>query len=482
MKPGIVSPNRTGILRGVSGFASRGLVQLMLLGVTVVATRSLSIADFGAYAIGSLFQVLARQLFYIGPYEYLLKAQADDDLFATSFCANLIQAFGVSCLLGVIWLASPFLFKSALIGQILGMLIPSAFLVAVTAWYEAMLLRRLRVRRYYASTLIADTVAAIMAVLLLTRGFGVAALVMQTYSRLLVLLVLYPLALGIRPALTRNSARVYEILRWSSARYAAVMLNFTTAYGADLVLGTALSPIATGLYRASNRIVSAMTDLFAQPLQKIAQTNLSASYVRNSDMRTDWLRMLAGVGAMAWSGLITLAFLAPHIVPFVLGAKWANAVPIVLVFCMTKCFSLLDAVTTSFLVCHDRQRAMFKVQLSAAIAVVVLGYGAAHFGPVAVAIAVGLATTGMSLAYGRMVLTISQPAAEAIWELVWTAGPPVLFVVAGQVALSAFAPGLSELYMVVSGIAVAGASFLAGAYLVRTLGHVPSASVATVSA
>lgn len=471
--------NRAGILRGITGFASRGVVQLLLLGVTLVATRSLSITDFGSYAIGSLFQVLARQLFYIGPYEYLLKTPGDDGLLPAAFTANLVQACGVALAMGAVWLAAPLLFSAPAVAQVLGMLVPSVFLVAVTAWYEAVLLRQVRVRRYYASTLAADTTGAIMAVVLLVHGYGVAALVWQTYSRLLVLLALYPPTTRVRPALSRDAGRVAQVLRWSVARYAAVLLNFTTAYGADLVLGTALSPAATGLYRAANRIVTAMTDLFAQPLQKIAQTNLSATYVRNGDMSTSWLRMLAGVGAIAWSGLVTLAFMADELVPYVIGERWRSAVPIVIVFCATKSFSLLDAVTTSFLICHDRQRDMFKIQLASAVAVIVLGFASAPLGPVAVALTVGLATTGMSLAYGRMVIRISAPGGTALREVATTAAPPVLAVSAGLGLLHLLAPQLHGLSAVVAGGGVAAAAFLIGAMLVRqrildaigTLGH-----------
>jgi len=482
--------NRAGVLSGTVGFASRGIVQLLLFGVTIVATRTLSVADFGAYALGSLFLVLARQLFYVGPYEYLLKAREEQGLLGACFAANLVQASVLAALLGCVWLAAPLLFASTEVGRILAMLVPSVWLVAVTAWYEAVLLRSLRVRRYYASTLIGDTVGAAVAVALLLRGHGVASLVIQAYARLLVLLVLYASTTGQRPGLRTDSARVADVLRWSVARHAAVLLNFTTAFGADFILGVALSPAATGLYRAASRIVSALTDLFAQPLQKIAQANLSASFVRRHDMGTSWLTMLSGVGAIAWAGLLTLAVLAPDLVPLALGAKWTAAVPIVIVFCVVKSFSLLDAVTTSFLVCHDRQRAMLKVQVSAAASVIALSWLASPWGPQAVAIAVGLASAAMSLVYGGMVMRLSQADAQAVRGLLRTAAPPVLAVALALAALRLLGPPLSGFPAVLAGGAAAIAGFLVGAFAVRhrmlsaigSLGHHPGPASAPPSA
>ena len=459
--------NRAGVVSGTVGFASRGIVQILLFGVTIVATRTLSVADFGAYALGSLFLVLARQLFYVGPYEYLLKAPDDRGLLSACLAANMVQASVLAALLGALWLVAPLLFASTEVGRILAMLVPSVWLVALIAWYEAVLLRSLRVRRYYASTLIGDAVGAAIAVVLLIRGHGVASLVIQAYARLVVLLALHVSSTGERPRLKADPAAVLAVLRWSVARHAAVLLNFTANFGADFVLGICLSPAATGLYRAASRIVSAMTDLFAQPLQKIAQTNLSASVARRRNPGASWLTMLSGVGTVAWAGLLTLAVLAPDLVPLALGDKWTPAVPIVVVFCAAKALSLLDAVTTSFLVCHDRQRAMLKAQVAAAVSVIALSWLASPWGPRAVAVAVGIASAGLSLTYGAMVTRLSQTDGQAVRGLLRTAAPPVLSVAAGLAVLKFAAPDLAGITAVLAGGAVAGLSFSAAAFCVR---------------
>ncbi len=474
--------HRAGVMSGAVGFASRGMVQVMLFGVTVVATRTLSVAEFGAYALGSLLLVVARQLFYVGPYEYLLKAPDRAGLAGACLAANLVQSLVLAGLLGLAWVGARLFLADPLVAQILGLLIPSLFLVALAAWYEALLLRRVRVRRYYATTLAGDTAGAIAAVLLLLRGWGVAALVAQAYVRHCVLVMLYAGTTGQRPVLGGRGAMV-EVLRWSRARYLAILLTFTSTYGGDFVLGLSLSPAATGLFRAASRIVTAMSDLFSQPLQKIAQTNLSASHARGRDSGTAWLTMLSGVGAIAWAGLVTLAFTARDLVPFALGAKWAPAVPVVIVFCLVKGFSLLDAVTTSFLVCHDRQRAMLKVQGITAAAVVALALGAAPLGTTAVAVAVGCATTGMSLTYWIMVVRISQADGAAIGGLARTAAPPVL-AVAGVLALLAWlAPDLGGGPSILLRLSAAAVAFGLAVFAVRhrmlaaigSLGHLPAA-------
>jgi O-antigen/teichoic acid export membrane protein len=464
----VTSSNRKGLVSGGVGFSSRAVTQLLLLAVTVVATRILSIEEFGYFSLASLFLVLSRALFYVGPYEYLLKSREQDALRNACFSANIVLAMGTSICLALFYFIAPFLFGTENVSKLIALLAPTIFLVAATTWYEATLLRDLNVKRYYLCNLAGDIAGAAVAVLMLFGGYGVVSLVAQTYTRLLTMLALYVLSQRSTPQLMLRHPDTREVLRWSRPRYAAVMLNFTSGYGADLVLGVLMSPAATGLYRASNRIVSSLTDLFAQPLQKIAQTNLSARAARGEAADRSWLTMLAGVGAIAWAALVALAVLAHTIVPFVLGEKWKAAVPIVIAFCAVKSFTLLDAVTTSFLVSHDWQREMMRIQIGTAIMVVILAAVAAPFGPMAVAMGVGCATAGMSLIYGTMVMRLTHTGKAGLLDLIQTAAPPTIGVSLTLYVLhNSGAHTSSGLQMLFTELTWAAAGFFMGIFLAR---------------
>jgi O-antigen/teichoic acid export membrane protein len=421
--------NKTsGIVRGSVGFVSRGAIQILLFLVTIVATRFLTISEFGGYALATSFIFLSRALFYVGPYEYLLKSKEAGGLKRSCFHANMTLAVCATIGLLVFAWVGPILFKTTDVGTIIIWLIPSIYLAASTAWYEALLLRTMMVQRYYAYTVAGECVGSVLAIVLLATGHGVMSLVIQVYARLATLLLLYVVATGERPPLRINWVETKEVIRWSWSRYAAVFLNFVSSYGADFILGVFLSPAATGIYRASNRIVSALTDLFAQPLQKIAQTNLSARVARGDDVGDSWLGMLAGVGAIGWATITGLAFVARDVIPVVLGEKWAAAAPVVTVFCVVKAFTLVDAVTTSLLICHDRQRTMLWVQISVACLVVALSWLVSGYGPVAVAAAVGVVLIGMSVTYASMAVRISGVSRTVLRHTATTALIPALCV------------------------------------------------------
>ena len=180
------------------------------------------------------------------------------------------------------------------------------------------------------------------------------------------------------------------------------------------MLGIALSPAATGIYRASNRIVSAISDLFAQPLQKIVQTNLSARTASGLPPDQAWVSMLLGVAAIGWATLIGLGVAASVAVPVVLGPAWTSAVPVVMVFCYMRALSLIDVTTTCLLVCCDRQRFMLVVQVIVAVTVPLASLAVAtHMGrstttaPLVVAAINAVIMSGLTLTYGREAVRLS---------------------------------------------------------------------------
>jgi O-antigen/teichoic acid export membrane protein len=451
------SVNR-GLVSGSVGMASRAAIQLCLLGVTILATWYLSIEDFAAYSLAAALMFLSRNLFYVGPYEYLLKTPDSPHLKGACLWANLTLAILASIGMGLFSLVAEKLFGTHAVSFVLLWLIPSLFIAATTSWYEAILLRGLRVRRYYMFTVVGEIAGAIAASVLLAAGYGLMSLVAQVYVRLGTLLLLYLVSSSDRPWHGSTVAETRRVIEWSRTRYTAVFLNFGSNYGSDFILGALLSPAATGIYRASNRIVSALTDLFAQPLQKIVQTNVSARAARGLRPDTAWIDMFTGVAPIAWAGLAGLAVAADDLVPLLLGEKWHVAVPVVLVFCVVRAFGLIDATTTSLLICCDRQRFMLRVQMTVASLVLLTSALFARHGPMTVAISTGVLLAAMSLTYCREAARLSGASGARLLQAFAIALIPALAVVASVMLLRLFqapSPGPAWMPMVERAMAAA---------------------------
>lgn len=465
-----------GIVSGSIGMIARMAAQLCLLAVTLTATRLLKVSEFGIYSIAASLMVLSRNLFYVGPYEYLLKTPDAPGLKGACLKANMVLAALAMLVLLIISAVAQISFHGTELPYLLARLAPSLLLSAPIGWYEALLLRGMAIRRYYLFTVIGELLASVASITCFALGFGILSLVVQIYTRLVVLLAIYVLTIDDADWRSGTWREVVVIIRWSWSRFGAVLLNFSGNYGADFVLAVALSPAATGIYRASNRVVSAISDLFAQPLQKIVQTNLSARSARGLEPDQLWISMLLGVAAIGWATLIGLGVAASVAVPVVLGPAWKPAVPVVMIFCYGRALSLIDVTTTSLLVCCDRQRFMLVVQTIVAVAVpgaslltaLYLGKSASY-APMAVAAVNVAIMSGLTVTYGLKAARLSQSSVTVIVHSLALALIPGLCVGVGVFALNQLgAPGRMPPVLVLGGLMVAGAVGLGvGLMLIR---------------
>ncbi|WP_421848360.1 oligosaccharide flippase family protein [Novosphingobium sp.] len=385
MKARIARFARAGGGTAVIAMAARVSGQFAMVAVTLVATRHLAPADFGVFAIAGALVMLARTMLYTGPFEYLLKLPCEASQpqgAGACLAATVVVALGWIALLTALGLAAPFVFRGGGVAPVILALAPSVLLGALAAFAESLMLRSGAVRRYYAITVLAELGAGLVAIALLVAGWGLWALVLQIYARTLLMALALgalgpPLALAAPPR-----ALVATVLRWSASRFGSVLVSFLANYSGDLVLGMAFSPAASGLYRAANRMVTALADMFVQPAGMLALTTLAADRARGEGEGRPgaWPRLAALFAVLGWPALALLALFAHRVVPLALGPAWAAASPVVAVFCIARMAALVTAVATAELIVTDRQGRVLGIQTLAAASTAGLTVLAAPYG------------------------------------------------------------------------------------------------------
>lgn len=375
-----------GALTAVTGIFGRAANQIIALIVTLLAARFLTPISFGEYSIAAALVTLSRAMLYAGAFEYLLKAPRGEEAPTECLVINLGLAAGLGALLTVLSLFTRPLFHSTEVGFLLLALAPSSLLSAAANWQESQLLRAGRLKTYYGVTTFAEVIAAIVTVTMIVLGFGLVALLAQIYARLSLLMVTYR-ALQ-RPMWSPGFSfeRAWRVAHWSTHRYGATIVAFLSNYSADLLLGAFLSPAATGLYRASHRMVTGVSDLVSNPTRLTAVTIFSRRAADGLESGPLWPRIAAASAFIGWTALAGLAAISDQAVPLVLGARWAAAGPIVAILCLQRAFSLIDGVTGPMLVAYSHVRALFGVQLAMAIASVALLAVMARYGVAAAAL------------------------------------------------------------------------------------------------
>src|SRR5690242_8245612 len=141
------------IVSAVTAIGSRASSQVFLLGLTLVATRCLSPADFGLYALASIFVTLARSLLYSGPFEYLMKAPDLEAPPPRARAATALVALGSSLVRMAMARPGARLFGSPEIAPLMVALAPSTLIASLASWQESLVLRSGKVNGYYAATM-----------------------------------------------------------------------------------------------------------------------------------------------------------------------------------------------------------------------------------------------------------------------------------------------------------------------------------------
>jgi len=423
-------------VNAATGVISRVATQVVTVAVTLYAARLLAPEMFGIFAISVAWITLVRTTFYSGPYEFLLKTPEPRTASSESLVVNLIVGLALTLPVFAVVPFSEKLFGSALVGHLLLLLAPSNAIAAFAAWQEVLVLRTGRLKAYYVVCTVCDIVSGVVAVALLAMGYGLGALVAQVYIRGVLavggFLVMRSTVLSER----FSPARVLEILRWSVSRYVAVFLGFGTSYSADIVLGVVLSPAASGLFRASNRIVTAVSDVIAQPARMIAMTAFSSLAANGRSADRQWAAMTTAAVVVGWSALGGLAVVGPMLVPEVLGASWIGAAALVPILCAARATSLLDTLSGTLMVTYDRQKHALYLQVMGTVVMFCSILVTSHWGVVGAAYGV----LGASLVNSTVQMVIAWrhfPAAaiEFRRQLVLMAAPVIATVAGALIAL-----------------------------------------------
>jgi len=434
------SRSASGILTAAIGVSARASNQLVLLCLTLVSTRFLAPAEFGVFALAAAATTLVRTVLYTGAYEYLLKAPDAKSTSTECLIVNAMAAATMSLGLLAFAFTAKRLFGTAELGWVVLALIPSNFIAMITAWQEALLLRGTRIRLYYAITLTTEIFAGVVAVVLFEMGWGIKALIAQTYVRAIVqalaYLTLKPTVLSTRPSLRM----VREILNWSLSRYAGVAVGFLSNYSADFLLGAFLSTSASGLYRAGNRIATSVSDLFAQPARTFGVTLFSRQSAEGRSPDELWPKVMIACTALGWPALAGLAAVSGKLIPLALGHKWAAAAPLVSIFCLGKSFGIVSSVTGPLLVAYNHQKLALGLQTAGTVCSVTALFFFARYG-VEAALWSGVATGSiMMLAQFGAVLWLFPASGRHLLKALPSVLAPTLATIAGAQLCLQLAP------------------------------------------
>ncbi|MEX5729691.1 O-antigen/teichoic acid export membrane protein [Rhodovulum iodosum] len=348
----------------VVGVSARILGQVISFISVAVASRYLDLEVFGTYALAWAAAVIGNTFIFTGFYQALLRSRRFVDDRDTLFWLN--AAVGALCMVVIALFGLGAGGLQTAQGFALIALAPLPFLLVPTAWWEAQLVRKKRVRAASLYVLVAEASALAMTIVMLQRGWGIEALIAPRYLSLLVGIIITGGLVKRLPRLRLRRATASTASTTAFPLWGTTSVHLFTNYGTDIILGAFASASVIGAYRGGARIAMTASDLVLQPLGVLSWSKFSRiekEEVGIRPLRDAWVANMSIAAAILWPMSTTVALLAPELVSTILDETWLPAAGVVSILSVSRAISFLSALLEPTLMTTGRGRHQFAIRL-----------------------------------------------------------------------------------------------------------------------
>lgn len=428
--------------------------------VLVILLRHVSVQDVGVIAIASALADIARMVTAGGAGEQVIAAPGDRQVEAGAFWAQFLLALAATALLFAL---APFIahyYGAPELGWVIRAL---AFNIVIGAFLivpSARLSQKFGFRNLSLMSLGSTTLAGIVALVLVFRGYGLAALVAQR----IVGIVFYALAASIvarwRPAGFPRLDVLAASFRFSLPMMGTAFVDYIAQTGYIVLVGMRVPVVAVGQFRIAQRLAEVLQELSIMPASKVFLPVFVA--VRGDPER----RFAVAAALMDTLAILSLAAaavggaVAGPLVVLMFGARFATAVPVFAAMTLIVPTRAIYAFVKPMLIALRRPGlvSIFATLNAATVAVAVLIAAPYGLVPLAWALAARGVVVALLLLPG-LSIGIGRPA----WPLLRLMATPIVALVAARLAgagaLAILGPDVGLRIQLVIGAAVAGTTF-----------------------
>ena len=342
--------------------AARVAAQINSFVLIMVASRALSLSDFGSYAIGWAFSVVFTTLVYTGVYHVFLRAKDRAQVADTIFWIQVVTGLiGGATMVSVGVIASGF--ESHLTSFCLFGLAPIPLIASYGAWNEAQLVRQRRIRTTSLTILTTEFIGLVAAVLMFQNGYGVEALIVARFATTLSMAALSTWFVRRRPHFHFDLSVAKTSLHDAWPLWGSSSLGMSSYYAADFILAAFLNPTAVGIYRAGARVANTAADVVLQPLGTISWARfarLEANKASN-EIGQVWKQNMALGFTLIVPVMASISLLSKPLVDALFDPSWGEVAAIVSILALARLTNAFRFLLEPTMVCLGKPRVQFYV-------------------------------------------------------------------------------------------------------------------------
>jgi O-antigen/teichoic acid export membrane protein len=317
--------------RGVAWSAlERWGSQLLGLAIFAVLARKLELEAFGVVGLTAVLLEYVRVFVDQGFSEAVVqRANLDKEHLDTAFWTGVLSG---ALLAGALALAAEPL--AAVLGEpealtpIIRWLSLGLVISGLASTQAALLQRRLAFRQLAARSFVAQLLSGVLAIYLAFTGWGVWALVGHSLGEAVFGVVMLWSVSGWRPGFAVRWRAFRELFLFGANIVGFKLLNLTSQRIDFVLIGSLLGPAALALYSAAWRIFHAMTKLLTSVMNRVAFPVFARLQDDPERLRRAFYEATQLTSLITFPAFFGLAALAPDILPFAFGEKWAASAPV----------------------------------------------------------------------------------------------------------------------------------------------------------
>lgn len=361
--------------------------------VFLILARLLEPAAFGLVALASVFISFAQVFLDQGMGQAIVQHRdIEPEHLDTAFWVNMLTGT-ILMLFGILF--SHFLadlFKEPLIAPVIAWLSLSFLLAGLTSTQTAILQRDLDFRTLSVRTLVARVAGGVVGVVCAFVGLGVWSLVAQTLAGGVVgVIVLWRIS-DWRPKFRFSKKHFSELFSYGSNVVGRRMLGVVNSRLDDFLIGFYLGVTALGYYTVAYRILRVLLDLIAGLATSVIFPVFSRLQEEPEKLCRYFYQVVQYSAVVAFPIFITLALLAPEIVPIFFGVEWNDSIPVMQVLAFAGLAIAVSDIKGSLILALGKPSWILIAQIAITCIRVVFFFIFVRSGIVAVALAFAVTT------------------------------------------------------------------------------------------
>jgi PST family polysaccharide transporter len=443
--------------------------QLLSFAIYAGLARLLSPEAFGLVAIAGVYiafiQVLVAQGLGMA---IIQRTQLDNEHLDSAFWIAMATAF-LFCLLSYLFGGQiARLFGEPRIAAVIEWLSFSLFFYATSSVQMAILTREMDFRALAIRSLLATAIAGVVGLAMAWFGWGVWSLVGQQLANAIAGSLFMWWSVSWRPGIRISRRHLRDLYKFSLSLTGNDLLWFFSQKSDQTMVGYGFGSLGLGPYSLASRLPTLLHDGIIGPLQSVAFptfSKLQSEPLRFERALLKFCEMSAVIAFPVFAGIMAIA---PSFVPWLFGAKWLAAIPLL------QILAAYGAVRSALGFMHplmlSKGRAGLYLLMNIILAVLTFAgcLIAVRWSPRAIALSV---VVTMLLFAAVFLVTARRPLALRVRPLLKTLVFPgvtslFMFIVVAllqRFASTIFTPGLTVLVCVIAGAIV----YCLTAYCVR---------------